>query len=453
MNIVDIEWHSYRIPFVNGFTTAHGLMPTREGAIVEVTTDQGITGIGEIAPLPEFAGSSLAEICKLLPTIAAYLRGKTVLEVLVGEPYVGAGEDGWWGGDPCGCPGWRISSPYHGGMDEDKRPTRASARPPLPSPPPLAPTHGVLYGLGRMDEDKRPTRASARPPLPSLPPLAPTYGALCGVETALLDVLGKSNGCSIGTVLAPVNSTSRPRIPVNAAVGVKAIRLAAEAARAAQNMGFGCVKLKVGMGENLQEEIERIAAVREVIGPEMHLRLDANEAWSLEEAIAILSHCIPYVIQYVEQPLKAHDLNGMHTLRQAVPIPIAADEAVHSLESARLVMEHAAADILVIKPQLVGGLRIGQQIIAEATEQGIQCVITSTIETGIGLTAALHLAAASPGVSLECGLATLSLLADDLLVDELPLHRGFLEVPGGPGLGVELDRKALEQWTTSSPIG
>ena len=116
-------------------------------------------------------------------------------------------------------------------------------------------------------------------------------------------------------------------------------------------------------------------------------------------------------------------------------------------------MEHVAADILVIKPQLAGGLRIGQQIIAEATQRGIQCVITSTIETGIGLTAALHLAAASPAITLECGLATLSLLADDLLVDELPLHHGFIEVPAGLGLGAELDRKALERWTTSFPIG
>jgi L-alanine-DL-glutamate epimerase-like enolase superfamily enzyme len=116
-------------------------------------------------------------------------------------------------------------------------------------------------------------------------------------------------------------------------------------------------------------------------------------------------------------------------------------------------MEHEAADILVIKPQLAGGLRLGQQIIAEATQRGTRCVITSTIETGIGLTAALHLAAASPDVTLECGLATLSLLADDLLVGELPLHHGFIEVPAGPGLGVDLDRKALERWITSSPIG
>ena len=135
----------------------------------------------------------------------------------------------------------------------------------------------------------------------------------------------------------------------------------------------------------------------------MHLRLDANEAWSLEEAVAILSRCVQYNIQYVEQPLKAHDLAGMHALRQAVPIPIAVDEALHGLESAQRVLDSKAADILVIKPQLAGGLRVGQQMIQVAAERGVRSVITSTMEAGIGLVAALHLAAASHAVSLACG--------------------------------------------------
>src|SRR5260221_10620414 len=99
----------------------------------------------------------------------------------------------------------------------------------------------------------------------------------------------------------------------------------------------------------------------------MHLRLDANEAWNLEEAIAVLSQCVPYDIQYIEQPLKASDLAGMPTLRQALPIPIAAAEALHSLERARLVLDSAAADNLVIKPHLAGGLRVGERIIQAAT--------------------------------------------------------------------------------------
>ena len=203
---------------------------------------------------------------------------------------------------------------------------------------------------------------------------------------------------------------------------------------------------------NVNEEIERVASVRDAIGPAMHLRLDANEAWHLEEAIAILSRCVPYDIQYVEQPLQAHDLVGMCTLRQAIPIPLAVDEAVYNQESAYLVLDSEAADILVIKPQLAGGLHVGQQIIQAAIERGIRSVITSTFEAGIGLTAELHLAAASPAVTLECGLATLHLLVDDLLIGDLPIRDGFLAVPTGPGLGVELDRQALDQYAVYSRV-
>jgi len=141
--------------------------------------------------------------------------------------------------------------------------------------------------------------------------------------------------------------------------------------------------------------------------------------------------------------MKAQDFVGMHTLRQQIPIPIAVDEAVHDLESVFLVLDSEVADILVIKPQLAGGLRIGRQMIQAASEREVSSVITSTIEAGIGLAAELHLAAASPAVTLECGLATLPLLADDLLTEELLVRNGFLAVPAGPGLGVELDYLSL----------
>jgi len=137
----------------------------------------------------------------------------------------------------------------------------------------------------------------------------------------------------------------------------------------------------------------------------------------------------------------------MRDLRRAVPIPIAVDEALHGLESAQLVLDNEAADILVVKPQLAGGLHAVQQIMQAAAERGVRSVITSAIETGIGVAAALHLAAASPAVTLECGLATLHLLVDDLLVEGLPVREGFMTVPTGSGLGVTLDRKALDKYS------
>ena len=367
MKIVDVQWRNYRLPFLSGFSTAHGVMTAREGIIVQVTTGQGITGIGEIAPLPAFGGGSLAGAATLLPALIARLHHKSLHEAL-----------------------------------------------------------DLL-----LTEGKAATKAAS---------------ARCGLEIALLDALGKVEGCGVCTLLSPAGSAPRATVPVNAVVGARATKAAVALAQDARKSGFGSVKLKVGWGVSVREEVERVAAVRDAIGPAMHLRLDANEAWNLEEAIAVLSQCVPYDIQYVEQPLKAHNLAGMRALRQAIPIPIAADEALRSLESAHRVLDNEAADILVIEPQLAGGLRVGQQIIQAATEQGVRSVITSTIEAGIGLAAALHLAAASPAVTLECGLATLHLLVDDLLIDDLPVHNGFLTVPTGPGLGVALDWEALDSY-------
>ena len=305
----------------------------------------------------------------------------------------------------------------------------------------------VRQGPTRTDnsavEARRLIRASQAP----LRPLRPA--TLCGLEIALLDALGKAQGRSISTLLAPPGSLPRATVAANAVIGASATGAAVAAAQEARRQGFRCVKLKVGLPGSIREEVERVAAVRDAIGPEMHLRLDANEAWDFEEAIAFLSHCAPYNIQYVEQPLKARDLAGMRALRQAVAvqsIAIAADEALDGLESARLILENEAADVLVIKPQLAGGLRVGQQIIQEAAERGVRSVVTSTLEAGMGVAAALHLAAASPSVTLECGLATLPLLADDLLVDDLPVREGTMMVPTGPGLGVALDREALSRY-------
>jgi o-succinylbenzoate synthase len=373
MKIVEIRWDTYRLPFLNSFTTAHGVMTARAGIIVQITAEHGISGIGEIAPLPASGGGSLADACALLPALAARLHDKTLdeaLELVLVEGKTGTGAAS------------AFSSP-----------------------------------------------------------------ALCGLEIALLDAIGKAEGCGVCTLLSLADTTPRATVPVNAIIGARSKEAAIAAAREARNNGFRCMKLKVGVGGDTREEIERVAAVRDAIGPATHLRLDANEGWNLEEAIVILSQCVPYTIQYVEQPLEAHDLAGMHALRQAVPIPIAVDEALHSPESARLILDNEAADILVIKPQLAGGLRAGQQIIQAATERGVHSVITSTLEAGIGVVAALHLAAASPAVTLECGLATLHLLADDLVINDLSVRDGLLTVPTSPGLGIVLDREALHRYS------
>jgi o-succinylbenzoate synthase len=187
--------------------------------------------------------------------------------------------------------------------------------------------------------------------------------------------------------------------------------------------------------------------VREAIGPSIQLRLDANEGWTFEQALTILTACTDWHIQYVEQPLPAHDIKGMRELRRAVSVPLAADEAVRDLASIRALLRAQAVQVLIIKPQLAGGLSASREMLRLASQKTISCVITSAFEAGIGLAAILHLAASSPEVTWACGLATLDRLVDDLLLEDLPVRSGMMAVPSGPGLGVNLDRKALLQYS------
>ena len=275
---------------------------------------------------------------------------------------------------------------------------------------------------------------------------------ICGLETALLDALGQASGQRVADLLArdyPSNESSsratpRTHVPVNAVIGGASVEAAVSSALTAIAAGFTCLKLK--LAEASPAALARVAAVRTAIGPAPRLRLDANESWDREQAYTLLTQCADYDIEYIEQPLPAHDLAGMASLRRVTPIPLAADEALGGLESARRILRARAADILILKPQLAGGLRACRQIIQAAHAQGVTCVITSTLETGIGVTAALHLAAASPEITLPCGLATLNLLQNDLLQTSLSIQQGSIELPPGPGLGVHLDQVTLKRF-------
>ncbi|GLV57224.1 dipeptide epimerase [Dictyobacter sp. S3.2.2.5] len=286
--------------------------------------------------------------------------------------------------------------------------------------------------------------------------------ARCGLETAVLDALGQHYRCSLATLLAlpdliepptaqdlaQAASQVRTSVPVNTVIGAQEVEAAVEQARQAAAQGFSCIKLKVG--PQLRQTVELVAAVRAALGPTIHLRLDANESWDFELARSILSSCELWSIQYVEQPLPRTDLAGMAALRRAVPISIAADEVLSDLESARRVLARNAAGIFVIKPQLAGGPRQSQRMIREATAHGVRCVITSTIESGVGVVMALHLAAAMPEITLECGLATLPLLIDDLIQETLPIENGHMTSPTAPGLGVHLKQATLTRYAGSN---
>jgi len=189
-------------------------------------------------------------------------------------------------------------------------------------------------------------------------------------------------------------------------------------------------------------ELARIAAVRATISADMHLRIDANAAWDVPEAIAIIRAAERYQLELVEQPCAVDDLAGMAQIRKSVHTPIAADESVGGPQQAAQVIAASAADVLVIKPMMAGGLRRARAIIVQAQLAGLQALVTTTIDAGVGVAAALHLAATLP-TPLACGLATGSLLVGDLLVQPIVVRNGALDVPDQPGLGVCIDERQV----------
>ena len=263
--------------------------------------------------------------------------------------------------------------------------------------------------------------------------------AACGFDTALLDLKAQTAGLPLAQLLAPDAAAA---VPVNATIGALDTDAACRVAGQAAQAGILCVKLKVGVMSTHAAELARIAAVRATISADMHLRIDANAAWDVPEAIAIIRAAERYQLELVEQPCAVDDLAGMAQIRKSVHTPIAADESVGGPQQAAQVIAASAADVLVIKPMMAGGLRRARAIIVQAQLAGLQALVTTTIDAGVGVAAALHLAATLP-TPLACGLATGRLLVGDLLVQPIIVRNGALYVPDQPGLGVCIDERQV----------
>jgi L-alanine-DL-glutamate epimerase-like enolase superfamily enzyme len=278
--------------------------------------------------------------------------------------------------------------------------------------------------------------------------------ALCAaLHAALFDLVGSP---------APRLAAGGPGIGVNATLPALGPAASAEAARQAVAAGFRTLKLKVGAERETQVLAERVGAVRDAVGADVHLRLDANGAWDPATAAERLTGVARFGLEYVEQPLAGDDAQALAELRRRVQVPVAADETVVSLRAARELLEADAVDVLVVKPARVGGPAVVAEIAAMAAARGVPIVLSTLFETGIGIAAALAQAAAlpdgaagDPGASRvwptapDHGLATAGLLEHDLLLDGLPVTDGRMRLPSEPspgGLGIRLDERAVDRY-------
>jgi o-succinylbenzoate synthase len=245
--------------------------------------------------------------------------------------------------------------------------------------------------------------------------------ALAAVDLALWDRAGKRAGRPVATLLtdAPLE-----RVPVNATIGATDRAGAASAAAAALEAGYGCVKVKVGIGD----DAGRVAAVRAAAGPEMLLRLDANGAWEVDEAVRTIQALSPAGLELVEEPV--HGIDGIRAVRERVAVRIAMDETAEDFGA----LIAGGADAVCLKISRCGGISglLAQAALVRAG--GAEVYVASTFDGPLGIAAAVHVAAALR-VTAACGLATLERL-DVEIPEALAVRDGAITVPTGPGLGV-----------------
>lgn len=251
---------------------------------------------------------------------------------------------------------------------------------------------------------------------------------LAGVELALMDRLARRQDLPLAALLAP---QPLPGVPVNALLTSLEPEALATEARECVAEGFGTLKLKVGLGA-IADDVRRVRAVREAVGPGIRLRADANAAWDVSTALQALVQLAPFDLDYLEQPVP--DARDLASLRDRALVPIAADESAQDARAVADLLETQAVDWLILKPMALGGLRYVRRLAQQAREAGIGVTLTSVLDRGVGTAASLHLAAAL-GFETACGLSNTHMAPADF-VGPMPVN-GRLELPT-PGHGVTL---------------
>jgi O-succinylbenzoate synthase len=234
----------------------------------------------------------------------------------------------------------------------------------------------------------------------------------------------------------------RDRVPVNATVPAVGAEQAASIVRAS---GASTAKVKVAeRGQTLADDLDRVAAVRDALGPSGRVRVDANGGWSVDEAVdAVRRLDAVGSLEYVEQPCAS--VEDLAAVRRRVEVPVAADESIRRAADPYRVRDLEAADVAVLKVQPLGGVRACLRV---AEEIGLPVVVSSAVESSVGLAAGVALAAALPELPYACGLGTTSLLSGDVTADPLRPVDGWL-----PVRRVDVDRNALEAVAADEPTG
>lgn len=263
--------------------------------------------------------------------------------------------------------------------------------------------------------------------------------AKAGIELALFDLLGKHLRTPLYQLLG--GAVRGFEIPLRFPIFPVGPAESADAARRMVAEGFRNLKLKVGH-DPLEYDLARVRQVREAVGPDIRLTVDANGGWTVNESIRAAPYLEEHGVLFMEQPVHRLDLEGLARVRQRIRLPVMADESVFTVQDAQRCLQLGAADILSIYPGKNGGLLNTITIAGMAEAAGVQCAIGSNMEWDLGSAAMAHACAAIPNICVErydADIIGAFFHTEHATAPGLCLAPGFVTVPQGPGLGLDLD--------------
>ncbi len=277
--------------------------------------------------------------------------------------------------------------------------------------------------------------------------------AKCAVELAAYDLAARCAGLPVHALMG---GRARARIPVTHSIGL--IGFAEAEAETAKVAAEGIKTIKVKVGIDPKRDVEMVRVIRGAVGPDVDLCVDANEGYATPgEAIRCIRQMEEHKLKYAEQPVMG--IARMAEVARAIDTPIMADESAWTAHDVIEIVERRAAEIVSIYTTKPGGLYRAMEVAAVCRAAGIVCNVNGSVETGVGNLANVHLAAAAPAVTLSCvvpvstpaeeqrGQVAGIYYTDDLLSHGMKLVDGAIEVPDGPGMGIDVDLAKLAKYT------
>lgn len=272
------------------------------------------------------------------------------------------------------------------------------------------------------------------------------------IDMALYDVVGKAAGVPAYQLLGGLY---RESVPISHSIGLMGMDEAVAEVRRVQEEGIKTIKLKGGVEPG--RDVELLRRVREALGADMNLTVDANNGYkSAKEAVRTTNAMEPYNILYMEQPVEG--LDAMAEVTRRVDTPVMADESAWTTWDVLEIIEKKAADIISIYTTKPGGLLKAKKVAAIAEAAGFPCNVNGSVEMGVGNAANVHLAASTAAANLGCVIPVTTPDAeatgriagiyykDDIVTEPFEFVDGAVKVPRGPGLGVELDEEKVERY-------